>query len=242
MCPPRRRFGRAFRNEGGVQPAIWLVLFGHLWESAARPDWAGESYLRFMTAGAVMMTVFNVSLMGGLEILVDRERGALDRFLVAPVHPLALVSSRFTYVTAVGAAQTLAIVAMAGLLGVRFAAGWWTLPGLLLLAVLLGAGVCAASLALAFTVKHHGQFYTLTGLVSLPLVFLSSVFAPLDAMPGWLGAMARFNPITYAVDAARALVIGGATIRGLSAMTLALWLFIAFTMFLAHRAAQRHLA
>lgn len=78
--------------------------------------------------------------------------------------------------------------------------------------------------------------------MSLPLVFLSSAFAPLDSMPAWLAAIAWFNPMTHAVDSARSLVVGGATASRLLTMVLALVLFNALTIALAHRSARRHLA
>lgn len=224
------------------QPVLWLVLFGNLWEAAASLPWTGGSYLRFMTAGAVMMTVFNVALMGGLEVLVDRERGALERFLAAPVNPMALVTSRFLFVTLVGALQTLLIIATAALLGVKFAAGLWAVPGLLALAALLGAGVAAASLALAFRVPHHGHFFTITSLVSLPAVFLSSAFVSLEAMPGWLAAVARLNPMTYAVSGGRALVVGDGGATPFLSVVAALLVFDLTMLYLAHRAARRHIA
>jgi ABC-type multidrug transport system permease subunit len=45
------------------------------------------------------------------------------------------------------------------------------------------------------------------------LTFLGSAFVPLATMPGWLQAIARLNPVTYAVDALRALLMGGPTAR-----------------------------
>ncbi|MEZ5262187.1 MAG: ABC transporter permease [Acidimicrobiales bacterium] len=49
--------------------------------------------------------------------------------------------------------------------------------------------------------------------ILLPLTFASSAFVPLATMPGWLQAFARNQPVTRAVDAARALVLGGPTLR-----------------------------
>jgi ABC-2 type transport system permease protein len=195
-----------------------------------------------MTAGIVMMTVFNVALMGGLEVLIDRERGALERFLVSPVHPMALVTSRFLFVTVVAALQTLLIMATAAVFGVQFAAGWWAVLGLLLLAVLLGAGVASASLSLAFWVPHHGHFFTITGLVGLPAVFLSNAFVPLEAMPGWLASLAQLNPMTYAVSGGRALVMETEEPVSFLSVVAALLLFNLIMLFVAYRAARRHLA
>ena len=53
----------------------------------------GGSYLRFMTAGAVVMTTFNACLQGGVELLFDRESGFLVRMLAARAS-LSMVTSR----------------------------------------------------------------------------------------------------------------------------------------------------
>jgi ABC-type multidrug transport system permease subunit len=45
----------------------------------------------------------------------------------------------------------------------------------------------------------------------IPLAFTSSTFVPVATMPGWLRAWATINPITHAVDATRALTLGGPT-------------------------------
>lgn len=45
------------------------------------------------------------------------------------------------------------------------------------------------------------------------LTFLSSAFVPLATMPGWLQVIAHANPVTYAVDALRALLVGGPIAR-----------------------------
>jgi ABC-2 type transport system permease protein len=42
--------------------------------------------------------------------------------------------------------------------------------------------------------------------LTMPLFFASSAIYPLDAMPPWLRAVARFNPLTYLVDALRGLM------------------------------------
>ena len=43
--------------------------------------------------------------------------------------------------------------------------------------------------------------------MQFPLLFLSSAFLPLEALPSWIQTFARFNPVTYGVDAARSLMI-----------------------------------
>jgi ABC-2 type transport system permease protein len=60
-------------------------------------------------------------------------------------------------------------------------------------------------------VPTHGTFFAVAGFITLPLVFVSNAFVPIDAMPGWMQVVARLNPLTYAIEAMRILVLEGWT-------------------------------
>jgi ABC-2 type transport system permease protein len=95
------------------------------------------------------------------------------------------------------------------LFGVRPATGWGGIAVILLISVLFGVGLTAISMAMAFSVKSHGDFFSVLGFLSLPMIFLSSALVPLVAMPGWMQALAWFNPMTWAIDAVRPLILSG---------------------------------
>lgn len=192
------------------QPMVWLLLFGHLLAQMAQTaPVPGGSYLRFMTAGAVVMTTFNACLQGGVELLFDRESGFLVRMLAAPARRISIVTSRFIYLAALTGAQGLIILLAAWIMGVRYASGLAGIAACLGIGALFGAGITALSVGLAFALKSHGQFFPIIGFVSLPLTFASSALVPLALMPAWLRAVARLNPMTYAIDAVRDLILGG---------------------------------
>ncbi|HEV8376163.1 MAG TPA: ABC transporter permease, partial [Candidatus Polarisedimenticolia bacterium] len=122
---------------------------------------------------------------------------------------VSILVSRFLYVNLVSSLQVLIIVALAFVLGARIATG---LPGLLVLIVLgllLGFALSVVSLVLAFTLTNHGEFFAILSFLTLPLAFLSSAFVPLEKMPVWMAACARLNPMTYAVNGMRTLVVTG---------------------------------
>jgi ABC-2 type transport system permease protein len=77
--------------------------------------------------------------------------------------------------------------------------------------MLFGVGLTAISMAMAFSVKSHGDFFSVLGFLSLPAIFLSSALVPLAGMPAWMGFLARFNPMTWAIDAVRPLILTGWT-------------------------------
>jgi ABC-2 type transport system permease protein len=64
-------------------------------------------------------------------------------------------------------------------------------------------------MAMAFSVKSHGDFFSVLGFLSLPMIFLSSALVPLAAMPGWMKTLAFFNPMTWVIDAIRPLILSG---------------------------------
>lgn len=211
-----RRWFRRFLREpmsiifGLTQPVLWLVLFGNMFEQAtAIPGISAPSYIAFMTGGVVVMTVLNSGLAGGIEMLFDKENGFLERLMAAPIKRSALIISRFLFVTALTGLQALMILGMAFLFGVVPATGWLGVGLILIIGMMLGIGFTAISLALAFSMKGHGGFFSLLGFITLPLIFMSSALAPLESMPHWLAMIAQINPMTYAIDAVRGLILHG---------------------------------
>jgi len=222
-----------------IQPALWLLLFGNLFAEGSVVT--GYSYIAFMTAGVVVMTVFNGALNGGVEILFDRESGMLRRLLAVPIPPAAVLTSRFLFVVGLTLTQALVILLVATLLGVRLASGLGGLLLILVTGLLLGVGVAALSMALAFGLQGHGQFFSVVGFVGLPLIFASNALAPLDAMPLWLQGLARLNPMTYAITGTRQLILEGFDGWTLARMTGALVVFAALMIVVCLGAMRRAL-
>lgn len=203
-----------------VQPALWLVLFGNLF---AKGTVVTESdYITFMTGGVVIMTVFNGALNGGVELLFDRETGMLRRLLAAPISPGAILVSRLLFLVGITSLQGFLILGVAILLGVNVSAGIGGVALILCTGALLGIGVGALSMALAFGLNKHNQFFAIVGFVSLPFIFASSALAPLDSMPDWLRSVAMLNPLTYAIESVRELIINGYNWQTLIIMSLVL--------------------
>ncbi|HSG05773.1 MAG TPA: ABC transporter permease, partial [Nitrospiria bacterium] len=204
---------------GLIQPMLfWLILFGNLFEKTARiPGVMGTDYITYLTGGVVAMTVLNSGLSGGVDLLFDRESGFLERLLAAPISRNALIYSRFAFVMGITSLQILVILLVAFLLfGVFPAGGIGALAFILLIGLMFGLGLIAISLTLAFAIKGHGNFFALMGFLTLPLIFLSTALVPFEAMPGWMAFLAKFNPMTYAVEAIRGMIIGGWELRAVA--------------------------
>jgi ABC-2 type transport system permease protein len=208
----RRWFWHLKREPAGLvssllQPALWLILFGNLFEgSTVMTDY---SYIAFMSAGVIVMTVVNAALSGGVEILFDRESEVLQRLIATPIPPMAIFASRFVFVVVLSSLQALIILLVAFILGVQVAANMLGLVLIVITGVMLGIGITAISVSLALALRGHAQFFSIIGFVSLPLTFASNALAPLDGMPRWLQTVSRLNPLTYAINTIRDLILNG---------------------------------
>ncbi|WP_447969999.1 ABC transporter permease [Nitrospira sp. M1] len=194
-----------------VQPMLfWLIFFGSLFQRAADVNVVqAPNYISFLAAGVVVMTVLNNGLAGGVDLLFDKENGFLERLMATPIRRSSVILSRFLFVMAITAMQILVILGVAFFFDVRPETGILGIAVILLIGMLFGVGLTAISMAMAFSVKSHGDFFSVLGFLSLPMIFLSSALVPLSAMPGWMQALAALNPMTWVIDAVRPLILIG---------------------------------
>lgn len=189
-----------------VQPVIWLLLFGELFRSVVQiPGFGsgGETYLEFLTPGVVMMTALFSSGWAGTTYIEDMDRGVMDRLLSSPVRRGALMSGPLVYQALTTLLQTLIILGIAVLAGARFAGGLAGVGITLLAAALLAVVFAAVSNAVALLVRQQEALIGVSQFLTLPLQFLSAAFMDLSLAPAWLQAVARYNPVNWAVLASR---------------------------------------
>jgi ABC-2 type transport system permease protein len=191
---------------GVVQPLMWLILFGALFQNAPQ-DLFGEglSYGKFLGAGVLVFTVFAGALNAGLPVMFDREFGFLNRLLVAPLASrFSIVAANAIYIIALSLIQAAAIIITCAFLGAGFP-NPVGLAVITLIVLLLVVGVTALSLGLAFALPGHIELIAVIFVTNLPLLFASTALAPLSFMPGWLQIVASLNPLSYAIEPIRYL-------------------------------------
>ncbi len=189
---------------GIVQPLIWLVLFGALFQNVPAGLFGdSRNYGQFLGAGIIVFTAFGGALNAGLPVMFDREFGFLNRFLVAPLASrYSIVVASAIFIAALSLVQTTAILALSAVLG----AGLPNPTGLalvLFIVMTLVLGVTALSLGLSFALPGHIELIAVIFVTNLPLLFSSTALVPLDFMPGWLQVVASLNPLTYAIEPIR---------------------------------------
>lgn len=224
-----------------LNPVILLVFMAGAFQGLARGSVAGD-YRAYLLPGILALTVFGNSMAGGIPLLFDKENGLLLRLMSAPISRSSILVGRFLAVNISTTLQCLVILVLGLLFGIRLAAGMAGVLALLAIGLLLGFGVTVLSLCLAFVLKNHGDFFAIMGITALPLTFLSSAFVPLDSLPLWMRLVAWINPMTYAIDAMRSLVLFGWDGFLLAQIAAGLLLFDGAMLWLGVKAVNRHLA
>lgn len=195
---------------GMLQPLVFLALFGPLLEGfgdGLGPAGTGSAstWQWFVPGVLVMLALFGTTGTGYM-LLTEIETGSQERLLVTPLGRPAMLLGRTLNDVATLVAQAVLIVAVMVPFGFRLHLG--ALVGLGLL-VLLGVGVGGLSHALAIACRRSQEaFYMIQSSVQFPLLFLSGLMLPLDSAPTWMRVLGRANPLTYVVDAMRAVFDG----------------------------------
>ncbi|AXY67182.1 ABC transporter permease [Thermosynechococcus sichuanensis E542] len=189
---------------GVVQPLIWLILFGALFQNVPQGLF-GEStnYGQFLCAGIIVFTAFSGALNAGLPVMFDREFGFLNRLLVAPLASrFSIVLASALFMTTLSLIQVVAIASLGVLLGT----GLPNLAGIgvvLATVLILVFGVTALSLGLTFALPGHIELLAVIFVINLPLLFASTALVPLSFMPRWLQWIASLNPLSLAIEPIR---------------------------------------
>ncbi len=218
MALTRRWFLHTLRQPiavaaGLFQPLIWLFLFGSLFHQLRLPVAAGGvevSYIPFLAAGVIVFTAFNSALATGVPVLFDKENRFLERLLVAPLRSrFSIVAASALHIFVMSWVQTAIVMLVVDGWSADVSLGLSSFFGVLLVTSLLILGFTVLSIGLAFGLRAHFEMLSLIQVVSLPMVFVSSAFAPVSLMPAWLQWPATLNPLTATIEPVRALILQG---------------------------------
>ncbi|HEY8486528.1 MAG TPA: ABC transporter permease, partial [Limnochordales bacterium] len=199
-----------------VQPTLWLVVFGQVMARLRGLSGEGLPYLDFLAPGILAQSVLFVAIFYGISLIWERDLGILHKFLVSPAYRPALVLGKAVSAAVRALSQALIVYAVAAAMGAHLAWRPVALAGVVLF-VGVGAAVFASfSMVVACLVRTRERFMGIGQVLTMPLFFASNAIYPMAAMPGWIAAVARLNPLTYQVDALRALMVeGGRSVLGL---------------------------
>jgi len=192
-----------------VQPIMFVLLFAYVFGGAIKGLAPGVSYIDFLMAGIFVQTVVFGATQTGVGLAEDLSKGMIERFRSLPMARSAVLAGR-TLGDAVRNTLVVLLMTLVGaIIGYRLHAGLLGALAALALVVLFGFAFSWISATIGLAVHDVESAQTAGFIWVFPLVFASSVFVPLQTMPGWLQAFARVNPISNMANAIRGLTIGG---------------------------------
>ena len=196
------------------QPIIFLLLFTQLFSKfSTLPGFlaatGASSYLQFATAGILLQNAFGSALQSGTSIVLDLDTGYLQKMLVTPVSRYAILLGRLTSDAFRVVVQSAIILALAYALGATVATGVVGILLILLTVAFFGLAWSGISLAIGLKTRSSETVFAIGGFLTFPLLFMSTALTPKLFMPDWISNVSNFNPISYTVDAARALMVTG---------------------------------
>jgi ABC-2 type transport system permease protein len=187
-------------------------------------------YIDFLVPGIVGMTIMQLGIFGVAFGFVQLKRtGALRRLFATPTSPSYFLSAQVLSRLIIGLVQVAILFGVGIWFGLQMFGDWMTL----VVVVVIGSAIfLALGFGIAGWAKNEDQAAPVANLVSLPMMFLSGVFFPRDAMPDFLAAITAYLPLTYVNEALRAIVNEGANLAALGPQLLgmAVWVVISFVI------------
>lgn len=190
---------------GLIVPIMLVLVFGYVFGSAmAVPgaDSGGSGYREFLMPGMFVMAMLYAIGSTGTAVATDIDKGVIDRFRSMPMSRSALLAGRSA------ADMFRAALEMVVLLSCGLAVGWRWHGGLrdMLLAVglllLLRLALVWVAIYLALLMPTPDSTSMVVYVLAFPLGALSTMFVPAALLPGWLGTVAAWNPLSSTVTAA----------------------------------------
>ncbi|HEV7887826.1 MAG TPA: ABC transporter permease [Acidimicrobiales bacterium] len=232
----RRALRSLLREPEFLGPALFFPLFfyviniGSLQKVAEQVP--GVDYKAFEVPVAIIFAVTGVSRASVL--VLDVQRGYLDKLLVTPVRRTALLLGMMVADIVLVFFLSVLVVCMGFIVGVRFQTGPLGLLLFLAISSMWGMAFTGIPYTVALRTGNPAAVNS-SFLLFFPFLFFTSAFVPRSAMTGWLGAIAGWNPVTYLLDGLRALIstgwdwgaIGGAAAAAAGISVVTFWMAFA---------------
>jgi len=183
--------------------------FSNLSTTMMEKTFGTSDYFSYMSVGIVSFVVLFTTMFSGMSIVWDRRLGFLNKVLSTPVARGSILMSK------VFNAVIRSIIQSAIVLGFAFALGLTVGPdftpinllGVFAAVFLVSIGLSSIFIAIAIRSTRWETQMAVMNLLNLPLLFASNALFPTSLMPDWLQPVTKINPITYATDATRQLIL-----------------------------------
>jgi ABC-2 type transport system permease protein len=184
---------------------LFTAVFGDVGEAAlGRAGFAGVDYVTFLLPAVLMQATMGSAFSSGMGLVRDIESGMFEKTVVTPMSWTAVFAGKALAELARIVVQLLVVVGLAVAMGATVETGLVGVAGILAVCLLVGLLFMAVSNVVGLLARDEEVINAASMLFMFPLLFLSPAFIPLSDD---IELLATFNPVTYGVDAVRALVL-----------------------------------
>lgn len=192
-----------------IQPVIFVLMFRYVFGGAIAVE--EGTYVNYLIPGIFAQAVVFGAMGTAIGLAADSQIGLIERFRSLPMSGSAVLAGRTTADGLRNVFVVLLMTIVGFLVGFRLQTNLAALLGAVVLIVLFGYAFSWVFAAVGLAVADPETAQAAAFPVMAPLVFASTAFVPLERMPDWLQVFVRNQPVSAAVDAARALMLGGPT-------------------------------
>lgn len=195
-----------------ASPILFILAF-RLFDLPIQGLPPGADYFDFVLPGLLAMGLMQLLMVGMAgSIARYREMQILKRIQVTPVRPSAFIAGQVSSRLLLAVVKLLLMVGLGVALGAAVAGSW-----VLMVAIATAGNLVFLTLAFAVAgrVETVEGANNIAGLATIPLMFLSGMFFPIETMPEFLQSAVRYLPITPVIDALRAIALEGAGVTEL---------------------------
>ena len=207
----KREIIRFYRSKSRVvgslaMPFFFMAILGSSLGGAMNLPAGNGNYMEFLMPGILSMVLLFGSVFSGVIVIMDRQFGFLKETLVAPVSRTCIVFGKAAGGATTAVLQGLMMMGLAVALGasVDLAA----LPLVIALMALISMSFVALGVAIGSVLEDMHGFQLIMNFLVMPMFFLSGALFPLSSAPDIVRALSFIDPLTYAVDAMRYVMLG----------------------------------
>ena len=207
------------------QPILFLLALGYGLGSVFAQAGKG-SYINFLAPGIIGMSIIFTAIFSGIALIWDRQFGFLKETMVAPVSRFNIMLGRTLGGATIATFQGVIVFCLALIPGFRPYNWALVLPAILVM-FLVALLFTALGTGIASQLEDMQGFQLIMNFLVMPLFFLSGSLFPLEGLPKVLSVITKFDPLSYGIDALRALLSNsGHYSLGLDISVLAIIAFI----------------
>ncbi len=186
---------------------FWYFIFGGgIGSIGAVNSSVSGNYQHFIFPGFLAMTVIFTALFNGAYMIWDKKIDFLKEVLIAPPSRTTIFVGKMIGGMTDALMQAYILLFIGIFLGIPFTPRSILLSMVIL--AILAAGLVSIGLIIGSFMESPEGFGLISSFIIYPLFLLSGALYPLDKLPGWLKTLTRIDPVTYAVDALRHVIIG----------------------------------